>query len=342
MGPLESAIPRRPASWYLFDHVRSLRRGPQSRELLGRRLVAFRTESGRFAVLDAACAHMGADLGRGHVVGERILCPYHHWEYGPDGRAARIPTQRSVPPSACVAGYPCVERHGYLFFFNGPEPLFPLPFFFDCDPAEFAASRVRRFTLEGPWYFLPGNAFDGQHFESVHDRRLLAPPAIDEPAPFARRVQFHAEVTGDSVYDRLLRRFVGREVRVSITSFGGPYVLVTGEFRRAKSYILVANRPLDERTAASDVVVYAPRRGPRVLQPLWLPLMLAVRSWFTRGFMNDDFDRLRGMRYEPERLVAADRDFARFLAWLCELPQTSVAAGPITSASRLATEELVK
>lgn len=186
MGPPEVEIPRRPASWYLFDDVRRLRRGPVTRELLGRRIVAYRTEQGRYAVLDAQCAHMGSDLGRGRVVGERILCPYHHWEYGPDGRCERIPTQRSIPPQACTAGYPCVERHGYLFFFNGPEALFPLPFFFDCDPAEFTAARIFRRELDGPWYFLPGNAFDYQHFESVHDRRLLAPPVVDEPAPFAR------------------------------------------------------------------------------------------------------------------------------------------------------------
>src|SRR5688572_23747896 len=109
MGPPEAAIPRQPASWYLFDHVRRLRRGPLAREFLGRRLVAYRTEQGRYVVLDGECAHMGADLGRGRVVGERILCPFHHWEYGPDGRCARIPSQRGVPASACVASYPCVE-----------------------------------------------------------------------------------------------------------------------------------------------------------------------------------------------------------------------------------------
>jgi len=323
MGPSEAAIPRWPASWYLFDHVRSLRRGPLTRELLGRRIVAYRSSQGRYVVLDAACAHLGADLGRGKVDGERIVCPYHHWEYAADGRCERIPTQRVVPEHACVASYPCVERHGYLFFFDGPVALFPLPFFWGCHPTDFAASRVSRFVLDGPWYFLPGNAFDGQHFEAVHDRRLLTPPEIDEPAPFARRVQFHAEITGTSLYDRLLKQFVGREVRISITSFGGPYVLVTGEFRRAKSYILVANRPLDERTAATEVVVYAPRRGPRMLQWLWMPTMLAVRRWFTQGFMNDDFDRLRGMRYDPRRLVAADRDLAKFFQWLCDLPQAS-------------------
>jgi hypothetical protein len=130
-----------------------------------------------------------------------------------------------------------------------------------------------------------------------------------------------------------LKWFVGREVRISITSFGGPYVLVTGEFRRAKSYILVANRPLDERTAASDVVVFVPRRGPRLLQSWWIPPVAAVRRWFTQGFMNDDFDRLRGMRYDPSRLVAADRELAKFLQWLCDLPQSREALDERQSAN---------
>jgi len=332
MGPSEADIPRWPASWYLFGDVRSLRRGPVSRELLGRRLAAYRTAEGRYVVLEADCAHMGADLGRGRVVGERIVCPFHHWEYGADGRCLKVPTQRGVPASACVRSYACEERHGYLFFFNGLRPLFPLPFFYDCNPADFAASGVSRFELEGPWYFLPGNAFDLQHFEVVHDRRLIGTPEIDEPIPYARRIRFRAEITGDSTYDRLLKGFLGREVRISITSFGGPYVLVEGDFGRAVSRILVANRPLDERRAATEVVVYSPRRGPPWLEPLWLPAMLGLRSWFTRGFMNNDFDRLRGMRYDPQRLVAADRDLAKFFHWLCELPQTvEEAAGPTSS-----------
>src|SRR5712692_1151642 len=84
-------FPDHPVSWFLFGEARELLRGPVTKTLLGRKLVAYRTGSGRVAVMDAACSHLGADLGLGCVVGENIQCPYHHWEYGPDGRCTRIP-----------------------------------------------------------------------------------------------------------------------------------------------------------------------------------------------------------------------------------------------------------
>lgn len=324
MGPEPHLISQWPASWYLFGAISDIAQQPVTRELLGKRLVAFRSSEHEFAVLDAQCSHMSADLGRGCVVQGRLRCPYHHWEYDRQGRCVIIPTQPRVPTQAQVTSFPCEVRHGYLFFFNGHKPYVPLPFFPGMSPDELVASPhlfPLRFDL--PWYFLPGNAFDGQHFASVHDRRLLSPLEVDSPEPMARRVRFRAEVLGDSIFDRLLRRFVGREVRISITSHGGPYVLVKGEFARATSYILVACRSVSEFESVAEVVVFAPRRRSRLAQLLWQPVTLALRRWFTRGFMSDDAQRLSGLRYDPRRMIASDREFTEFLDWLTRLPQTS-------------------
>jgi phenylpropionate dioxygenase-like ring-hydroxylating dioxygenase large terminal subunit len=62
--PAVERLPVFPASWYLFGAASKLRRGPFSRDLLGRRLVAYLTADGQPVVLDARCAHLGADLGR--------------------------------------------------------------------------------------------------------------------------------------------------------------------------------------------------------------------------------------------------------------------------------------
>src|SRR5690349_18600616 len=129
-----------PASWYLLCGSAELRRKPLAKTILGRQLVVFRTQSGQVAVLDGRCAHMGADLGGGCVVGESIRCPFHGWEYGRDGQCTNIPgTCEAIPRFARQTAYPAVERHGYVFFFNGPEPLFPLPFFLDSKPEELTA-----------------------------------------------------------------------------------------------------------------------------------------------------------------------------------------------------------
>ena len=109
-----------------------------------------------------------------------------------------------MPPAfARQRTYPVEERHGYLFFFNGREPLFPLPFFLGEDPAGYVASEVFRYVADCTWYMNSAHAFDRQHFAAVHDRELLAPPVIDCPAPYARRNSYLAKVVGDTGFDRV-------------------------------------------------------------------------------------------------------------------------------------------
>src|SRR5437899_1227755 len=138
-APDRGQFPDYPASWYLFCRSRDIDTQPLSRRILGRDLVAFRGPAGRAAVLDARCSHLGADLGRGRVVGGSIQCPFHNWRYGIDGRCTGKPGPAPIPSFARQACYPVRERHGFLFFFNGPETLFPLPFFEGAEPDDLAA-----------------------------------------------------------------------------------------------------------------------------------------------------------------------------------------------------------
>jgi hypothetical protein len=224
----------------------------------------------------------------------------------------------AIPEFARQACYPAQERHGYVFFFNGREPLFPLPFFFDSRPDDFVASRPFRFVAECSWYMLAANGFDEEHFRAVHDRTLLGPGKVDCPAPFARRMRYHARVTGRSVFDRLIRWGAGDLVEVSITTWGGPLILVTGFFRRARSYILIATHPLKTGQTQVEVVVFAPR-GTR-LAALVQPLGLWVRRLFTRAFMQDDIDRLGGIHYNPVGLIETDHELIEFFRWAAALP----------------------
>lgn len=253
-------------------------------------------------------------------MGECIQCPFHHWEYDVAGRCVRIPAQSEIPVTARQRAYPTIERHGLLFFFAGSDPLFPLPFFEGCDPNQFVRGRPFRFTADFPWYLLVGNAFDDQHFQTVHDRRLLEPAAVDLPSRYARRIRYRAEITGDSIFDRLLRPGVGGTVDISITSCGGAYVLVTGRFARAKSYILICSRPQSRDHLEVDVIVFAPRIRSPALRGLGQWLGLEIRRLFTRGFMQNDIVRLPGIRYNRHALVESDRQLVEFFQWASRLP----------------------
>ena len=309
-----------PASWYLFGESRELTGQPLTRRVLGRDLVAFRTSRGAVSILDAHCSHLGADLGLGRVVGDAIQCPFHNWTYAADGQCIAIPGAQRIPAFARQPCYPVEERHGYVFFFNGTEALFPLPFFVGADPGEFAASRPFRYVADCSWYMNAAHAFDTQHFLAVHDRELVAPPETDRPAPFARRNSYRAKVLGKTRLDRWLRSIAGDMVNITITVWGGTFVLVTGDFDRARSRFIITTRPLEDGTTLCEGIVFGPR-GPSALARALTPTALRIRRFFTYGYLLDETTRLRGTRYQPASLGPPDRDMIEFFQWAASLPQ---------------------
>jgi nitrite reductase/ring-hydroxylating ferredoxin subunit len=330
--PAVDRFPAYPASWYLFGRAAELSR-PVSKRLLDRQLVAFRTAAGRVAVLAANCAHMGADLGCGRVVGESIQCPFHNWKYDADGACRHIPGTKTIPAFARQASYPAVERHGLVFFFNGPEALFPLPFFFDARPEDFCAGRIFTYESDCNWFTNAAHGFDTQHFDAVHDRKLVAPPVVDCPAPFARRNTYRAEVLGRTRLDRVLRLVAGRHVEITITNWGGTFVPISGRFDRARSRFIIVTRPLENGRTRCDGIVFAPRIGNPVARAVLQPLALAARRFFTYGYLRDESQQLRGTNYHPATMIAADRDMIDFFHWVVALPQTAAAAPPLAAAS---------
>ena len=316
-APPASAFPANPAAWYLFCHSDDLSKGPVSKRILGRDLVAFRSASGKFAVLDARCSHLGANLGCGEVVGETIRCPFHHWQFGGDGGCKQIPGQTEIPAFARQKKYPVCERHGLIFFFNGMEALFSLPFFENESPEDFTAGKMFSYAADASWFMVAGQGFDRQHFESVHDRELIGPPEVSCPSPFVRRNQYHARNVGTTWRDRILRLIAGRTVTLTVQNWGGTLYVVKAEFPRTCSRFMVSFRPLENGRTHFEVVVFAPRG----VSALGLPL----RRLFTKEHLMSEARQVRDTEYRPARLIAADADLIECFCWLAALPQKPTA-----------------
>jgi hypothetical protein len=212
-----------------------------------------------------------------------------------------------------------VERHGSVFFFNGREPLFRLPFMLGADPADFVAGKTFRYVADCNWFMNSAHAFDTQHFAAVHDRRLLAPPSIDCPAPFARRNSYHAEVIGQTIFDRILRVVAGRTVNITLTIWGGNMAVITATFDRVRSGFLMDMRPLENGQTLCQGIIYA--RRTRNLLRAFTPLNLSIRRLFTFGYLADEARRLRGTRYNPASLGPNDKDMIEYFQWAASLPQ---------------------
>ena len=313
-------LPEYPASWYLFCASHELAGRPISKSILDKRLVAFRTESGKVAVMNARCVHMGSDLGRGRVVGEGIQCPFHNWEFGLDGQCTLIPATDTIPRFARQPSYPAEERHGSVFFFNGPKALFPLPFFSGCEPEELTRASPFSVVIECPWYMVGANAVDLQHFDVTHDRELKGAPNVDYPSQFAHRTISKWSVTGNSVTDCLTRWLVGDEVTLEMTDWAGTLMLVRATFPRSENFGMLKVLPLGEDRILAHVTAFVKRSSSRLRQTIVDPVNAWIRRLFIKKFLHADIGNLAGTRCNPHTLIEVDHLLVEYLEWLASLP----------------------
>jgi len=266
--------------------------------------------------LSGRCSHLGAYLKNGTVSGERLVCPLHGWEYGPDGVCGKIPATETIPAFARQSSYPVEERGGHVFFFNRQEALFAVPFFEGLSPEQLLSTKPFELMAEATWYFVGANGFDIQHFRMAHDRTLIGQPEVSAPSPFARRVVATFEVSGNSYQDRLTRCIAGARVTMNVTVWGGTLILVRAEFPRTTSFGIFNVLPLDANRTLGRVIVWVQRSKSALGRALFDPFNAAIRRMFIRRFLHSDLPRIAGLRYRPGNLIAADGMLADYFGWL--------------------------
>lgn len=139
-----------------------------SHDFLDGRVIVFRNSAGVVRVLSAYCPHMGADLESGDVCDDTLRCGFHHWQFDIEGRCVRTGIGDAIPPSARLFRYPCVERWGIVFAFNGLEPLWDLPDFrYSDDDLIFKSFAIDGYMPVDPWVQC-ANTPDMQHIKTMH------------------------------------------------------------------------------------------------------------------------------------------------------------------------------
>jgi phenylpropionate dioxygenase-like ring-hydroxylating dioxygenase large terminal subunit len=121
--PFAELAPRRPYpnGWFGVAFAEELPPGRVlRRRFMGEDLVVYRTRRGIVRVVEPYCPHLGAHLGYGGWVdGEDIVCPFHHFAFGADGRCVRTGYGTRPPVARLVQrevreinGAILVWRHG--------------------------------------------------------------------------------------------------------------------------------------------------------------------------------------------------------------------------------------
>lgn len=172
--------------WWVIATKAEVNRQPLGRILLGQPVVLFRKEDGTVVALEDRCAHRWAPLSIGKVVGDNIVCGYHGFTYGADGRCRHIPTQTMIPPKAMVRAYPVRESGPFVWVYTGDieriDQVLPPPDLQWCeDPAWVVASGT--YELNANYMALKENVVDLTHFAFVHEKTFqimdfLQPPEV--------------------------------------------------------------------------------------------------------------------------------------------------------------------
>jgi len=161
-----------PNQWYAVLDADEVKVGrPVGVMRMGERLVFWRDSQGRVICQRDLCAHRGAALSAGKVLGDHIQCPFHGLEYDATGRCTVIPANgrdAPVPERFRVHTYPTHEANDFVYLWWGEphEELPPVPWVSDLDDG-FSYGRVR-----DPWRTHYSRAIENQldpvHLPFVH------------------------------------------------------------------------------------------------------------------------------------------------------------------------------
>ena len=86
--------------WYVAATSDEVGEDLLARRLLDRPVVLYRRSSGDVVAMEDRCVHRAYPLSEGRRDGDRVVCGYHGFSYGPDGCLVDVPSQESVPPGA--------------------------------------------------------------------------------------------------------------------------------------------------------------------------------------------------------------------------------------------------
>jgi phenylpropionate dioxygenase-like ring-hydroxylating dioxygenase large terminal subunit len=165
-----------PNGWFIVARADQLAPG----EVLpvfyfGRELALFRSASGAAHLVDAYCAHLGANLALGgRVDGEGLRCPFHGWCYdGDSGKCTEIPYTDSerVPTQAKVRAFPTLERNRMIWAWHhleGKPPFYDVPEVVEFEDPDWSEPFYHEYVVATCCQEMAENNHDFAHFKYVH------------------------------------------------------------------------------------------------------------------------------------------------------------------------------
>jgi phenylpropionate dioxygenase-like ring-hydroxylating dioxygenase large terminal subunit len=110
-------------SWYVAGWSHDFTEDLDALEIIGQRLVLFRSSDGTLVALEDRCPHRLLPLSKGKKIGDTVQCGYHGMTFDGTGTCVRVPGQDNTPQRANVRAFPVTEKHGVVWIWMGDAAL---------------------------------------------------------------------------------------------------------------------------------------------------------------------------------------------------------------------------
>ena len=111
--------------WYAVLESKEVKKGQLvGTTRMGEKLLFYREPDGGIVCLSDICAHRGASLCHGKLIGKEVACPFHGLQYDRTGKCTVIPSRGAsvpVPDNFKVRSYPAKELQDFIWIWWGDE-----------------------------------------------------------------------------------------------------------------------------------------------------------------------------------------------------------------------------
>jgi len=279
-------------------------------DFLDGRVVVWRGADGQAHVTSAFCPHMGASLEAGDVVGNRVRCAFHHWEYGGHGQCEKTAIGDPPPSSACLYVFPSMEKFGLIWAFNGERPLYDIPDF--GHPQEqmlLKTIELPELMPVDPWVQCC-NTPDIQHIKTLH--RI----AFDEQESPMQWDDFSLQYEFQGFFDS------GSRARWHVGVFGTALYYQSAELEGRWFGFMVPMGLVRPGLTRNFMVLAVLRTSDPQADRDFLEHCLLTEI----GIVGEDTHIMTSMHFRPGTLTRSDRVLGHYFKFLREYPRAHPSA----------------
>lgn len=311
--------PVTPRSWYLIGKSKDFKVGKIKQITIhNHEFIITRQTTGTVVAWSNRCPHMGADLSRGKIHNDELVCPFHAWRFNDKGECTHIPADpESLGCNRKLKTYPIYEMFGLVFLNNSRKPNFDLPFFDDLKEKMLIAGRPFKIQQDAAWYVVSANAFDVSHFIHVHNRIPLKDPEIEEIGDYGKRIKHYYRIKPSNVIaDKILGTLFGREGTLEYTVYGSNYILAKSSFGRFTNHMIIVLQPEADGKSTSTIALVTDVTGNSFATKLAKRILLSFQSFFTKRFFEAEAKEILGVKVNHNSLHSSDSVLKDYLDYV--------------------------